>query len=57
MARLTDSALLLLLIQRGLPFMDAELLDEVSLTGKKKNRACKPAHHPCLARNAHKHMP
>ena len=40
--RLTDSALPLLKNTWGLPFMDAELLDEVSLWGKKKIEA----HHP-----------
>lgn len=35
--RLTDSALPLLKNTWGLPFMDAELLDEVSLLGKKRS--------------------
>jgi hypothetical protein len=35
--RLTDSALLLLKNTWGLPFMDVELLDEVSLLGKKRS--------------------
>jgi hypothetical protein len=51
--RLTDSALPLLKNTWGLPFMDAELLDEVSLWGKKKIEA----HIPCLVRNAHDHIP
>jgi hypothetical protein len=37
--RLTDSALLLLKNTGGLPFTDAELLDEVSLWGGKKIEA------------------
>lgn len=40
--RLTDAALLLLLGQRCLPFMDAELLDEVSFTREKRIEHAKP---------------
>jgi hypothetical protein len=56
--RLTDAALLLLLDKRCLPFMDAELLDEVSFTREKRIEHAKPRSSSMTkSGNAHDHIP